>query len=162
MKWYKTAETNYLAHEVIAFFMKEENYSKYKNAKFTTKYVDGNYIVILYNENENIETLFPKDEVKETYNLKVELDYIKMIAFNLMEQLGGFLKIFLLLNPLSIKTIGDFNQRGGINIVLNENKYIEITLNFSDLYDIKYFENGKLINEYNDIYFDGLQEILYK
>ncbi|MCF2673612.1 hypothetical protein [Fusobacterium varium] len=162
MKWYKTAETNYLAHEVIAFFMREENYDKYKNAKFTTKYVDGNYIVILYNENEDIETLFPKDEVKETYNLKGELDYIKMIAFNLMEQLGGFLKIFLLLNPLSIKTIGDFNQRGGINIVLNENKYIEITLNFSDLYDIKYFENGKLINEYNDIYFDGLQEILYK
>jgi len=162
MKWYKTAETNYLAHEVIAFFMREENYDKYKNAKFTTKYVDGNYIVILYNENEDIETLFPKDEVKETYNLKGELDYIKMIAFYLMEQLGGFLKIFLFLNPLSIKTIGDFSQRGGINIVLNENKYIEITLNFSDLYDIKYFENGKLINEYNDIYFDGLQEILYK
>ena len=162
MKWYKTAETNYLAHEVIAFFMKEETYSKYKNDKFTTKYVDGNYIIILYNENEDIETLFPKDEVKETYNLKGELDYIKMIAFNLKEQLGGFLKIFLFLNPLSIKTIGDFNQRGGINIVLNENRYIEITLNFSDLYDIKYFENKKLINEYNDIYFDGLQEILYK
>ncbi len=162
MKWYKTVETNYLAHEVIAFFMREENYDKYKNAKFTTKYVDGNYIVILYNKNEDIETLFPKDEVKETYNLKGELDYIKMIAFNLMEQLGGFFKIFLLLKPLSIKAIGDFNQRGGINIVLNENKYIEITLNFSDLYDIKYFENGKLINEYNDIYFDGLQEILYR
>ena len=162
MKWYRTKEANYLSHEVIAFFMRENNYSNYKNAKFTTKYVDGNYIVILYNENEDIETLFPKDEVKETYNLKGELDYIKMIAFNLIEQLGGFLKIFLFLNPLSIKTIGDFSQRGGINIVLNENKYIEITLNFSDLYDIKYFENGKLINEYNDIYFDGLQEILYK
>ncbi|MCB8566296.1 hypothetical protein [Fusobacterium ulcerans] len=90
MKWYKTAETNYLAHEVIAFFMREKNYDKYKNAKFTTKYVDGNYIVILYNENEDIETLFPEDEIKETYNLKGELDYIKMIAFNLMEQLGGF------------------------------------------------------------------------
>ncbi|MEG9320167.1 hypothetical protein [Fusobacterium varium] len=90
MKWYKTVETNYLAHEVITFFMREENYDKYKNAKFTTKYVDGNYIVILYNKNEDIETLFPKDEVKETYNLKGELDYIKMIAFNLMEQLGGF------------------------------------------------------------------------
>lgn len=171
MKWYRTKETNYLAHEVIAFFMRENNYSKYKNAKFTTKYVDflsdfliqnGNYIIILYNENEDIETLSPKDEIKETYNLKGELDYIKMIALNLMEQLGGFFKISLFLNPLSIKTIGDFSQRGGINIVLNENKYIEITLNFSDLYDIKYFENGKLINEYNDIYFDGLQEILYK
>lgn len=162
MKWYKTVETNYLAHEVIAFFMREENYDKYKNAKFTTKYVDGNYIVILYNKNEDIETLFPKDEIKEKYNLKGELENIKMIAFNLMEQLGGFTNIFLFLNPTNIKTIGDFNQRGGINIVLNENKYIEITLNFSDLYDIKYFENGKLINEYNDIYFDGLQEILYK
>lgn len=30
MKWYKTAETNYLAHEVITFFMREENYDKYK------------------------------------------------------------------------------------------------------------------------------------
>ncbi len=90
MKWYKTKETNYLSHEVIAFFMREKNYIKHKNAKFTTKYVDGNYLVILYNENEDTETLFPRDEVKETYNLKVELDYIKMIAFNLMEQLGGF------------------------------------------------------------------------
>lgn len=54
MKWYRTKEANYLSHEVIAFFMRENNYSNYKNAKFTTKYVDGNYIVILYNENENI------------------------------------------------------------------------------------------------------------
>lgn len=162
MKWYRTKETNYLSHEVIAFFMRENNYSKYKNAKFTTKYVDRNYIIILYNENEDIETLFPKDEIKETYNLKGELDYIKMIAFNLMEQLGGFLEILLNLNPINIKTMGDFNQRGGIDIVLNENKHIEITLNFLDLYDIKYFENGKLLKEHNDIYFDELQEILYK
>ncbi|WP_462350957.1 hypothetical protein [Fusobacterium varium] len=162
MKWYRTKETNYLSHEVIAFFMREKNSSKYKNAKFTTKYIDGNYIIILYNENEDIETLFPKDEIKDIYNLKAELDYIKMIAFNLMEQLGGFLKIFLFLKPLTIKTIGAFNQRGGINIILNENKHIEITLNFSDLYDIKFYKDEKLLKEHKDIYFYELQEILYK
>lgn len=162
MKWYRTKEANYLAHEVIAFFMRENNYSNYKNAEFTIRYLDGDYIIILYNKNEDIETFLPKDEIKEKYNLKGELDYIKMIASNLMEQLGGFLKILLNLNPIDIKTIGDFNQRGGINIILEDNKNILITLNYSDLYDIKYFKNKKLINEYNDIYFDGLQEILYK
>ncbi len=159
MKWYRTKETNYLAYEIIAFFMRENNYSKYKNTKFTTKYVDGNYIIILYNENEDIETFLPKDEIKETYNLKGGLDYIKMVTFNLMKQLGGFLEILLSLNLIDIKTIGDFNQRGGINIILEDNKNILITLNYSDLYDIKYFKDEKLINEYNDIYFDGLQDI---
>lgn len=162
MKWYRTKEANYLAHEVIAFFMRENNYSNYKNAKFTTKYVDGNYIIILYNENEDMETLFPKDEIKETYDLKAELDYIKMVASNLMEQLGGFLEILLNLNPIDIRTIGDFNQRGGVNIILEDNKNILIKLNYSDLYDIKFFEDDKLLKEHNDIYFDGLQEILYK
>ncbi len=162
MKWYRTKEADSLKHDIIAIFMREKNSSKYKNAKFTTKYIDGNYIIILYNENEDIETLFPKDEIKDIYNLKAELDYIKMIAFNLMEQLGGFLKIFLFLKPLTIKTIGAFNQRGGINIILNENKHIEITLNFSDLYDIKFYKDEKLLKEHKDIYFYELQEILYK
>ena len=162
MKWYRTKEANYLSHEVIAFFMKENNYDRYKNSDFIVKYLDGNYIVIIYNENEDIGTIFSKDEIKEKYDLKAELDYIKMIASNLMEQLGGFLEILLNLNPIDIKTIGDFNQRGGINIILNENKHIEITLNFSDLYDIKFYKDEKLLKEHKDIYFYELQEILYK
>jgi len=162
MKWYRTKETNSLSHEVIAFFMRENNYDRYKNSNFTVKHLDGDYIVILYNENEDIGTIFSKDEIKEKYYLKGELDYIKIIASHLMEQLGGFLKILLTLNPVDIKTIGDFKQRGGINIILEDNKNIAIALNFSDLYDIKYFQDGKLLKEHNDIYFDELQEILYK
>lgn len=162
MKWYKTKTKNYLAHEVVAFFMRENNYDEYKNAKFTTKCIDGKYIIILYNENEDIETLFPKDAVKEAYYVKGEFDYIKIVTHNLVEQLGGYPKIFLFLNPISIKIIGNFNQRGGINIILNKNKHIEITLNYSDLYDIKFFDKEKITKEYTDKYFDELQEILYK
>lgn len=162
MKWYRTKEANYLSHEVIAFFMRENNYSNYKNAEFTIRYLDGDYIIILYNKNEDIETFLPKDEIKEKYDLKGELENIKMIAFNLMEQLGGFTNIFLFLNPTNIRPIGDFKQMGGINLIFKDNKNITITLNFSDLYDIKYFEDGKLLKEYNDIYFNKLQEILYK
>lgn len=161
MKWYRTKEKNPIKQEVIAFFMREDDYDEYENGIFTVRKVDGDYYIILHNEDEKIDTLKLEDE-KQEINRRIELEYEnnKFIFESLIAQMGGELFVRYGLGVKEIEMLGSFKQMGGARLKLNNNKIVRIALNYSDLYDIQFFDGEKLEKEYEDVYFDELLDIL--
>lgn len=161
MKWVKTKEKNPVKQEAIAFFMREDDYDKYENGIFTVKKVAEDYYIILHNKDENIDTLNLEDE-KQEINRKIELEYQnnKFILESLIAQMGGEFFVRYGLGVKEIEMLGSFKQMGGARLKLNNNKIVRIALNYSDLYDIQFFDGEKIEKEYEDVYFDELLDIL--
>ncbi|MFV0578816.1 MAG: hypothetical protein ACK5NU_09155 [Fusobacterium ulcerans] len=161
MKWVKTKEKNPVKQEAIAFFMREDDYDKYENGIFTVRKVDEDYYIILHNKDEKIDTLKLEDE-KQGINRKIELEYKnnKFILESLIAQMGGELFVRYGLGVKEIEMLGSFKQMGGARLKLNNNKVVRIALNYSDLYDIQFFDGEKIEKEYEDVYFDELLDIL--
>lgn len=161
MKWVKTKEKNPVKQEAIAFFMREDDYDEYENGIFTVKKVAEDYYIILHNKDENIDTLNLEDE-KQEINRKIELEYQnnKFILESLIAQMGGEFFVRYGLGVKEIEMLGSFKQMGGARLKLNNNKIVRISLNYSDLYDIQFFDGEKIEKEYEDVYFDELLDVL--
>ncbi|MDU1912520.1 hypothetical protein [Fusobacterium sp.] len=161
MKWNKTKEKNPIKQEAIAFFMREDDYQEYKNGIFTVRKVDEDYYIILHNKDENIDTLNLEDE-KQEINRRIELEYQnnKFILESLIAQMGGEFFVRYGLGVKEIEMLGSFKQMGGARLKLNNNKIVRISLNYSDLYDIQFFDGEKIEKEYEDVYFDELLDVL--
>lgn len=161
MKWYKTKEKNPVKQEAIAFFMREDDYDEYENGIFTVKKVAEDYYIILHNKDEKIDTLKLKDE-KQEINRKIELEYQnnKFIQESLIAQMGGEFFVRYGLGVKEIEMLESFKQMGGARLKLNNNKIVRISLNYSDLYDIQFFDGEKIEKEYEDVYFDELLDVL--
>ena len=161
MKWYRTKEKNPVKQEAIAFFMREDDYDEYENGIFTVKKVAGDYYIILHNKDENIDILNLEDE-KQEINRKIELEYQnnKFIVESLIAQMGGEFFVRYGLGVKEIEMLGSFKQMGGARLKLNNNKIVRIALNYSDLYDIQFFDGEKIEREYKDVYFDEIIDIL--
>ena len=161
MKWVKTKEKNPVKQEAIAFFMREDDYDEYENGIFTVKKVAEDYYIILHNKDENIDTLNLEDE-KQEINRKIELEYQnnKFIVESLIAQMGGEFFVRYGLGVKEIEMLGSFKQMGGARLKLNNNKIVRISLNYSDLYDIQFFNGEKIEKEYEDVYFDEIIDIL--
>lgn len=161
MKWYKTKEKNPVKQEAIAFFMREDDYDEYENGIFTVKKVAEDYYIILHNKDEKIDTLKLKDE-KQEINRKIELEYQnnKFIQESLIAQMGGEFFVRYGLGVKEIEMLESFKQMGGARLKLNNNKIVRISLNYSDLYDIQFFDGEKIEKKYEDVYFDELLDVL--
>lgn len=161
MKWVKTKEKNLIKQEAIAFFMREDDYDEYENGIFTVKKIAEDYYIILHNKDENIDTLNLEDEKKEI-NRKIELEYQnnKFILESLIAQMGGEFFVRYGLGVKEIEMLGSFKQMGGARLKLYNNKIVRISLNYSDLYDIQFFDGEKIEKEYEDVYFDELLDVL--
>ena len=161
MKWYRTKEKNPVKQEAIAFFMREDDYDEYENGIFTVKKVAEDYYIILHNKDENIDILNLEDE-KQEINRRIELEYEnnKFIFESLIAQMGGELFVRYGLGVKEIEMLGSFKQMGGARLKLNNNKIVRIALNYSDLYDIQFFDGEKIEREYKDVYFDEIIDIL--
>lgn len=161
MKWVKTKEKNPVKQEAIAFFMREDDYDEYKKGIFTVRKVAEDYYIILHNKDENIDTLKLEDE-KQEINRRIELEYKnnKFIFESLIAQIGGELFVRYGLGVKEIEMLGSFKQMGGARLKLNNNKIVRIALNYSDLYDIQFFDGEKIEKEYEDVYFDEIIDIL--
>ena len=161
MKWYRTKEKNPVKQEAIAFFMREDDYDEYENGIFTVKKVAEDYYIILHNKDENIDILNLEDE-KQEINRKIELEYQnnKFIVESLIAQMGGENFVRYGLGVKEIEMLGSFKQMGGARLKLNNNKIVRIALNYSDLYDIQFFDGEKIEREYKDVYFDEIIDIL--
>ena len=161
MKWYRTKEKNPVKQEAIAFFMREDDYDEYENGIFTVKKVAEDYYIILHNKDENIDILNLEDE-KQEINRKIELEYQnnKFIVESLIAQMGGEFFVRYGLGVKEIEMLGSFKQMGGARLKLNKNKIVRIALNYSDLYDIQFFDGEKIEREYKDVYFDEIIDIL--
>ncbi|EHO77224.1 hypothetical protein [Fusobacterium ulcerans] len=161
MKWYRTKEKNPVKQEAIAFFMREDDYDEYENGIFTVKKVAEDYYIILHNKDENIDILNLEDE-KQEINRKIELEYQnnKFIVESLIAQMGGEFFVRYGLGVKEIEMLGSFKQMGGARLKLNNNKIVRIALNYSDLYDIQFFDGEKIEREYKDVYFDEIIDIL--
>lgn len=152
---------NPVKQEAIAFFMREDDYDEYENGIFTVKKVAEDYYIILHNKDENIDILNLEDE-KQEINRKIELEYQnnKFIVESLIAQMGGEFFVRYGLGVKEIEMLGSFKQMGGARLKLNNNKIVRIALNYSDLYDIQFFDGEKIEREYKDVYFDEIIDIL--
>ena len=74
--------------------------------------------------------------------------------------MGGEFFVRYGLGVKEIEMLGSFKQMGGARLKLNNNKIVRIALNYSDLYDIQFFDGEKIEREYKDVYFDEIIDIL--
>lgn len=91
----------------------------------------------------------------------------RMVAQTILDQMGGQRRLQVMLGVTMFNILASGNPGVGIqwpNKQRSKGNYVEIRLNGSDLYDVKFFNRGgtapmKLVKAYDDVYAEDLADI---